>query len=98
MCGGSTVYQPLVRYGAGSRAKRVGIVGLGGLGHFAVLFAKAMGAEVTVITHSPGKEADARALGAGRVLVTHVSVAALEGETRSLDLVLICSSTSTPSC
>jgi alcohol dehydrogenase (NADP+) len=49
LCGGATVYSPLVQYGAGKTAKDVGVVGLGGLGHFAVIFAKALGANVTVI-------------------------------------------------
>ena len=63
MCAGLTVYSPLVRLGAGP-GKHVAIVGIGGLGHFAVLFAAALGAEVTVISHSPNKEDDAYKLGA----------------------------------
>ena len=63
MCAGITVYAPLERYGAGP-GKRVGVVGLGGLGHLAVRFAKAMGAEVTVFSHSKNKSDDALALGA----------------------------------
>lgn len=63
MCAGITVYSPLERFGAGP-GKRVGVVGLGGLGHLAVRFAKAMGAEVTVFSHSKNKEEDARDLGA----------------------------------
>lgn len=38
------MYSPLVEYGAGAKAKRVGVIGVGGLGHFAIMFAKAMGA------------------------------------------------------
>ncbi|KAL7420711.1 hypothetical protein Q5752_004662 [Cryptotrichosporon argae] len=70
LCGGTTLYQPLETYGAGTTAKDVGIVGLGGLGHFGVLFAKAMGANVTVITHGTSKIEDAKKLGADHVIVT----------------------------
>jgi len=63
LCAGITVYSPLVRLGCGP-GKRVAIVGLGGLGHFAVMFAHALGAEVTVISHSPSKREDALKLGA----------------------------------
>jgi uncharacterized zinc-type alcohol dehydrogenase-like protein len=62
LCGGITVYSPLRRFaGPGSR---VGVVGIGGLGHMGVQFAKAMGCEVTALSRSPDKEAEARALGA----------------------------------
>lgn len=63
MCAGITVYAPLERFGAGP-GKRVGVIGLGGLGHLAVRFAKAMGAQVTVFSHSEGKKQDALDLGA----------------------------------
>jgi len=63
LCAGLTTYSPLVRLGCGP-GKKVGIVGLGGLGHFAVLWAVALGAEVTVLSHTPDKEADAKELGA----------------------------------
>lgn len=69
LCAGITAYSPLRHWkvGAGSR---VAVVGLGGLGHMALKFARALGAEVTLITRSPGKEDDARALGADRVVVS----------------------------
>jgi alcohol dehydrogenase (NADP+) len=63
MCAGITTYSPLKRFGAG-KGKRVGVVGLGGLGHMAVKLAAAMGAEVTMLSTSRSKEADARRLGA----------------------------------
>jgi alcohol dehydrogenase (NADP+) len=63
MCAGITVYSPLVRLGCGP-GKHVAIVGIGGLGHFALLWAKALGAEVTAISHSPNKKEDALRLGA----------------------------------
>jgi alcohol dehydrogenase (NADP+) len=63
LCAGITVYSPLVRLGCGP-GKKVGIIGIGGLGHFGVLFANALGAEVTAISHSPGKKDDALKLGA----------------------------------
>lgn len=63
LCAGLTVWEPLVRADVGP-GKQVAIVGMGGLGHFAVMFASALGAEVTVISHSPNKKEDALKLGA----------------------------------
>jgi uncharacterized zinc-type alcohol dehydrogenase-like protein len=62
LCAGITTYSPLARFGV-KPGSRVGIIGLGGLGHMGVKFAKAMGAHVTVLSHSPSKEADAKAWG-----------------------------------
>ena len=67
LCAGITTYSPLKRWGAGP-GKRVAIAGLGGLGHMGVKIAAAMGAEVTVLSTSPSKEADARKLGATNFL------------------------------
>ena len=69
LCAGITVWTPLRRYGVGKGSK-IAIVGLGGLGHMAVKLAVALGAEVTVITTSENKAADARALGASDVLLS----------------------------
>ena len=69
LCAGITLFAPLERFGAGP-GKKVAVVGLGGLGHMGVKFAVAMGAEVTVISHSPSKEKDARALGAHHFLLS----------------------------
>ncbi|KAF4119289.1 alcohol dehydrogenase (NADP+) [Geosmithia morbida] len=69
LCAGITVYSPLKRLGTGP-GKKVGIVGIGGLGHFAVMFAKAMGAEVWAISRSRAKEADARQMGADGFIAT----------------------------
>lgn len=69
MCAGITSFSPLVRNGAGP-GKKVGIVGLGGLGHFGALFSKALGAETWVISRSHSKEADAKAMGADGFLAT----------------------------
>jgi uncharacterized zinc-type alcohol dehydrogenase-like protein len=63
LCAGITTYAPLRRYGA-KAGQEVGIVGLGGLGHMGVKLAKAMGARVTVFSHSPAKRDAALALGA----------------------------------
>ncbi|PSK60395.1 NADP-dependent alcohol dehydrogenase 7 [Elsinoe australis] len=69
LCAGLTVYSPLVRLGAGP-GKKVGIVGIGGLGHFALLWAKALGCEVYAISHSPSKKDDALKMGAKEFIVT----------------------------
>ncbi|MFM6977611.1 MAG: NAD(P)-dependent alcohol dehydrogenase [Micrococcales bacterium] len=63
LCAGITVYSPLRHWGAGP-GKKVAILGMGGLGHLAVKFAVAMGAEVTVLGHSLGKKDDAISFGA----------------------------------
>ncbi|MDD2058539.1 NAD(P)-dependent alcohol dehydrogenase [Pseudomonas sp. GD03860] len=76
LCAGITVWNPMRRYGVGKGSK-VAVVGLGGLGHMAVKLAAALGAEVTVITSSPGKADDARALGADHVLLSSDSQAML---------------------
>jgi uncharacterized zinc-type alcohol dehydrogenase-like protein len=69
LCAGITTYSPLRRFGVKAGGK-VAIVGLGGLGHMGVKLAKAMGAHVTVLSHSPGKRADALALGADDFIAT----------------------------
>lgn len=67
LCAGITTYSPLKRWGVGP-GKKVAIAGLGGLGHMGVKIAAAMGAEVTVLSTSPSKEADAHKLGASNFL------------------------------
>lgn len=69
LCAGITTYSPLRHAGVG-KGHRVGVVGLGGLGHMAVKFAAAFGAEVTMLSTSPAKEADARRLGAHHFALT----------------------------
>ena len=69
LCAGITLYSPLRHWGAGP-GKKIGVIGLGGLGHMGVKFAAAMGAEVTVFSHSAGKEADAKRMGATHFVVT----------------------------
>jgi uncharacterized zinc-type alcohol dehydrogenase-like protein len=69
LCAGITTYSPLKHWNVGP-GKRVGVVGLGGLGHMAVKIAKAMGAEVIVYTTSPSKVEDAKRLGADDVVLS----------------------------
>ena len=69
LCAGITLYSPLKHWGA-KPGMKVGVMGLGGLGHMGVKFAAALGAHVTVLSHSPGKEADAKAMGAHEFVVT----------------------------
>jgi alcohol dehydrogenase (NADP+) len=69
LCAGITTYSPLVRNGAGP-GKKVGIIGLGGLGHYGVLWAKALGAETWVISRTHSKEEDAKKMGADGFLAT----------------------------
>ncbi|GAA5981839.1 hypothetical protein JCM5350_005743 [Sporobolomyces pararoseus] len=96
MCGGITLYNPLTRYGAGQEAKDVGIVGIGGLGHFGILFAKALGANVTAISRSESKKADAEKMGADRFIATGSgSEDNFKPYARSLDLIICTANNST---
>jgi alcohol dehydrogenase (NADP+) len=91
LCGGLTVFSPLVRNGV-KAGSRVGVVGLGGLGHYAVLFAVALGAEVTVFSRTDAKKADALAMGATRFVAT--ATPGFEKELfRELDLI-VCTASS----
>lgn len=69
LCAGITTYSPLKHWNVGP-GQKVGVVGIGGLGHMAVKLAKAMGAEVIVFTTSPSKFEDARRLGADDVILS----------------------------
>src|SRR5882672_519278 len=69
LCAGITTYSPMRHWGVG-KGKKVGVVGLGGLGHMAVKFAHAFGAHVVVFTTSPHKSEDALRLGADEVVVS----------------------------
>jgi alcohol dehydrogenase (NADP+) len=86
MCAGITCYQPLAEWKAGPGV-RVGIVGLGGLGHMGVKLAAAMGADVTLISHSPGKEEDGYRLGAHNFVLSS-DREAMRAASNSLDLVI----------
>ncbi|WP_445244189.1 NAD(P)-dependent alcohol dehydrogenase [Microcoleus sp. OTE_8_concoct_300] len=69
LCAGITTYSPLRHWGA-TKGKKVGVVGIGGLGHMGVKFARAFGAHVVVFTTSPNKKEDALRLGADEVVVS----------------------------
>ena len=71
LCAGITLYSPIRHWKVG-RGSKVAVMGLGGLGHMGVKFAAALGAEVTVLSHSPSKENDAKAMGAEHFVVTKV--------------------------
>lgn len=86
LCAGITTYSPLKHWKVGPGIK-VGVVGLGGLGHMGVKLAAGLGAEVTMITTSPGKAEDARALGAAHVLVS-TDEEAMKSAARSFDFIL----------
>jgi uncharacterized zinc-type alcohol dehydrogenase-like protein len=86
LCAGITTYSPLRRGKVGS-GQKVGIVGLGGLGHMAVKFAHAFGAHVVLFTTSPGKTADAQRLGAHEVVVSK-DEAQMAAHAASIDFIL----------
>ena len=86
LCAGITTYSPLRHWGV-KKGQRVGIVGLGGLGHMGIKFAKAFGAHVTMITTSPNKAKDAKKLGAKDVLIS-TDTKAMEKEAGKFDYIL----------
>ncbi len=86
LCAGITTYSPLRHWKAG-KGKKVGIVGLGGLGHMGLKFAKAFGANVALFTTSPRKTADAVRLGADEVIVS-TDPAAMQKHAGSFDFIL----------
>ncbi|WP_442580415.1 NAD(P)-dependent alcohol dehydrogenase [Mesorhizobium sp. ASY16-5R] len=86
LCAGITTYSPLRTWNVGP-GSRVGVIGLGGLGHMAVKLASAMGADVTVVSRTRYKEADALALGVDRLLVSSDGEA-MRNAASSLDLII----------
>ena len=86
LCAGITTYSPLRRGGV-TKGKKVGVVGLGGLGHMGVKFAHAFGAHVVVFTTSPGKKEDALRLGADEVVVSR-NADEMQKHTGSFDFIL----------
>ena len=86
LCAGITTYSPLREWGAGP-GRKVGVVGLGGLGHMGVKLARAMGAEVVLFTTSPGKRDDALRLGAHEVVVSR-DPEQMAAQAGSFDLIL----------
>ena len=86
LCAGITTWSPLRQWNA-KQGDRVAVMGLGGLGHMAVKFAAAMGCEVTVLSTSPSKEEDAKALGAHKFVVTK-DPEAMKGIRNYFDLII----------
>ncbi len=86
LCAGITTYSPLRHWKVGPGSK-VGVVGLGGLGHMAVKLAAAMGADVTMFTTSPSKAADATKLGAHHVVIS-TDADAMAGTAGQFDVIL----------
>jgi uncharacterized zinc-type alcohol dehydrogenase-like protein len=86
LCAGITVYSPMRNHGV-RPSSRVGVIGIGGLGHLAIQFAKAFGAEVTAFSTSKDKEAEARELGAHHFVSTR-DTAALKKVAGSFDFIL----------
>ncbi len=86
LCAGITTYSPLRHWKVG-KGQKVGVVGLGGLGHMALKFANAFGAHVVLFTTSPGKSEDGKRLGAHEVVVSK-DAAAMAGHAGSFDFIL----------
>src|SRR5208283_5053109 len=88
LCAGITTYSPLRHWGVG-QGKKVGIVGLGGLGHMGVKFTHAMGAHTVVFTTSPSKVEDAKRLGADEVVISK-NADEMQKHAWSFDFILDC--------
>ena len=86
LCAGITTYSPLRHWKVGP-GQKVGIVGLGGLGHMGVKFARAFGAEVVLFTTSPGKTEDAKRLGAHQVVISR-DPGGMAAQANSFDFIL----------
>ena len=86
LCAGITTWSPLRHWKVG-KGSNVAVIGLGGLGHMALKLAKALGANVTLFTRSPGKEEDARRLGAGQVILS-TDPAQMAGVAGQFDLII----------
>jgi alcohol dehydrogenase (NADP+) len=86
LCAGITTYSPLRTWGVGP-GSRVGVIGLGGLGHMAVKLAEGLGADVTVLSRTKDKEKDALELGAERLLVSS-DAAAMAASANAFDLII----------
>ena len=86
MCAGITTYSPLRHFGV-TEGQSVAVLGLGGLGHLGLKFAKALGAHVTVLSHSPGKEEDAKRLGADDFIAMN-SAESFKDNAKKFDFIL----------
>ncbi|MEZ5827688.1 MAG: zinc-binding dehydrogenase [Hyphomicrobiales bacterium] len=86
LCAGITTYSPMRHWGV-TKGKKVGVVGLGGLGHMGVKFAHALGAHVVVFSTSPGKTEDAKRLGADEVVISR-NADEMQKHARSFDFIL----------
>ncbi|WP_018983878.1 NAD(P)-dependent alcohol dehydrogenase [Salinimonas chungwhensis] len=86
LCAGITTYTPLKKFGV-KQGSRVGVIGLGGLGHMAVKLAVAMGADVTVLSRSDAKEQEAKNLGASGILVS-TDKEAMESSANAFDVII----------
>jgi uncharacterized zinc-type alcohol dehydrogenase-like protein len=86
LCAGITTYSPLRHWNV-KKGQKVGVVGLGGLGHMGVKFGKAFGAHVVLFTTSPGKTADAQRLGAEEVVISK-NEAEMQKHVGSFDFIL----------
>ncbi|MFP8966505.1 NAD(P)-dependent alcohol dehydrogenase [Pokkaliibacter sp. CJK22405] len=86
LCAGITTYSPLKHYGVG-KGHKIGVIGMGGLGHMGVKYAKALGAEVTIFTRSESKVAEAKKQGADHVIIS-TDEAQMAAATESFDFML----------
>merc|ERR1711935_872203 len=87
MCAGITMYSPLKHWGCLNGGKKIGIVGIGGLGQMGIRMAKAMGNQVTAISTSPSKEKMTREIGADNFIISS-DPASMATATKSLDVIL----------
>lgn len=96
LCAGITVYSPMMRHGMNCAGKKLGVIGLGGVGHMAVKFGKAFGLNVTVFSTSPSKKEEALGeLGADAFVVSKDDVA-MKAQANSFDFIINAASGGVP--
>lgn len=88
LCAGVTVYSPMMRYGMNQPGKKLGVIGLGGVGHLAVKFGKAFGLHVTVFSTSPSKEEEALGVLGADAFVVSKDADAMKAQANSLDFII----------
>lgn len=92
LCGGATVFSPFIQHGI-SPIHRVGVIGIGGLGHLALQFARAFGCEVTAFSHTPSKEEEAKHFGAHN-FISSTDSKAMQQARNTLDFIICTVNTS----
>ena len=96
LCAGITIYSPMMRHGMNKAGKKLGVIGLGGVGHMAVKFGKAFGLKVTVFSTSPSKKDEALSVLGADAFVVSNDEEAMKAQANSFDFIINAASASVP--